>query len=705
MNPLLSAITLAAKAVGQTIPQALLQDVQTVLEVGADAPVLERVRAAWQAGSLTGEVYELATPGAGQGPFLARAASGEWWIVLARNADGSWTVRSADGRITRLDSIEGAICIGLPVERDDPFEGSDPANPSGAKTNARRLVLDALWQNKSHYIEAILATVLTNILAITTSLFSMQVYDRVIPNRGFATLVVLSVGVGAAILLELLLKYVRGVSIERTAKRIDESLSVWFYNRLINIRLEHRPSSIGSLASQVKGFESVRAILSSTSLFVLVDIPFALLFILIIGLIGGRLVLVPLLMFPISLGAGVMFQKQIAYHARQNQGQSHRKAGLLVESIDGAESFKANGADWSLQRRWSGLVDDAGASDYKVKNYSSLSQHMTVSLQQLGYVGLVAFGAYLVADNKLTMGALIACTIISGRAMSPIAQLPATLVQWSNARAASNGLDKLISLPNDNDDRGHALVPEIVDGAMRVDGVKFLYGHGGDAAVDIEQLDIKAGERIGIIGTIGSGKSTLLKLMSGLFRPAAGRISINGIDMALILPEVLHEKIAYLPQEIRLISGTLRGNLVQGLPDPGDERLLEVARLTGLVDLITRHPKGLALPITEGGRGISGGQRQLIGLTRLLLMRPKVLVLDEPTASMDAVTEKRIVAVIDAIAARGTTVLVATHKTALLPVTRRLLVMRDGRIVMDGPRDQVIEKLFGTSPAASTSEV
>jgi ATP-binding cassette subfamily C protein LapB len=615
MNALLSAITLAARAVGQTVPQALVQDILAVLDAGADAPPVERVKAAWQAGGLDGEIFQIAEPTADQCPFLMCAVSGEWWVVLARNADGSWTARAADGQVAPLDRIDGAICIGLPVKR------------------------------------------------------------RVIPNRGLATLWVLSVGVGAAILLELLLKHVRGVAIERTAKRIDESLSIWFFNRLINVRLEHRPPSIGSLASQVKGFESVRAILSSTSLFVLVDVPFAL-----------------------------MFQKQIALQSQQNQGQSNRKAGLLVESIDGAESLKANRADWALQRRWSGLVNDAGESDYKVKSYSSLSQHLTVSLQQLGYVGLVAFGAYLVADNKLTMGALIACTIISGRAMSPIAQLPSTLVQWSNARAASSGLDKLISLPNDNDERGHALIPEIVAGRLHFQGVKFRYGQGGEAAVDVEHLDIQGGERVGIVGTIGSGKSTLLKLASGLFRPADGRVSIDGIDMALILPDVLHEKIAYLPQDIRLISGTLRSNLVQGLPDPGDERLLEVAKLTGLIDLITRHPKGLALPITEGGRGISGGQRQLIGLTRLLLTRPKVLVLDEPTASMDAVTENRIAAVIDAIAARGTTLLVATHKTALLPVTRRLLVMREGRIVMDGPRDQVIEKLFGKSPAVSLSE-
>ncbi len=695
MDALLQALTLAARETGQIVPQALMDDIRRSLGARADAPLVEQVSAGWRAARLDGEVAPLAQPGPEHCPFLAHGADGEWWIIQARNADGSWTARASDKRVAMLDGLSGVACFALPRR----------PNAADEAPRAKRLVTDALWRFKAFYIEAIVATVLANLLAITTSLFSMQVYDRVIPNRGFSTLVVLSVGVCSAILLELLLKHVRGIAIERTARRIDDELSVWFFNRLLNVRLEHRPPSIGTLASQVKGFESVRAVLSSASLFVLVDVPFSLLFVAIIGLMGGRLVLVPLVMLPISLFTGLMFQSQIARHSLANQGQSNRKAGLLVESIDGAESLKANRADWGLQRRWAELVDEAGSSDFKVKHYASLSSHLTVSLQQIGYVALVAFGAWLVADNKLSMGALIACTIISGRAMSPIAQLPSTIVQWSNARAAASGLDKLISLPNDNDVRGTALVPEIVNGSLNFDGVKFRYMQGGDAALDIERLEIRAGERVGIIGTIGSGKSTFLKLASGLFRPHSGRASIDGVDMSLILPDVLHEKIAYLPQDIRLLSGTLRSNLVQGLPDPGDEQLLEVARLTGLIDLIMRHPQGLALPVTEGGRGISGGQRQLIGLTRLLLTRPKVLVLDEPTASMDAATETRIVAVLEAIATRGTTVLVATHKTALLPVTNRLLVMRDGRVVVDGPRDQVLEKLFGKTPAAASSEV
>jgi ATP-binding cassette subfamily C protein LapB len=488
---------------------------------------------------------------------------------------------------------------------------------------------------------------------------------------------------------------VRSHAIDRTAARIDMQLSEWFFERALGIRLENRPASVGTLAAQIKGFESVRGIMSSTSIFMLSDVPFALFFIAMIAMIGGWMVLVPLVLLPISMITGLMFKRQIARHTRENQGQSNRKAGLLVESIDGAESFKANSAEWKLQTRWSQLVDAAAESDYQIKHLSALSQHTTVSLQQAGYIALVAMGAYLVSENQLTMGALIACTIINGRALSPIAQLPGLMVQWEHARAAIDGLDKLIALPNEIDDRAEGLTPGPSDGALHLEKATFSYGVASDVAFEVADLRIRAGERLGVIGSIGSGKSTLLKLASGLYRPVGGKVFLDGLDMAMVSPGYLRETIAYLPQDIRLVSGTLRDNVLQGLPDPGDEALLQAARESGLIALIAHHPKGLALPISEGGRGISGGQKQLVALTRLLLARPAVLLLDEPTASMDAAAEANVVATLQAKTAAGATLLVATHKSALLQIVDRLLVMQGGRLVLDGPRDLVLAKLAG----------
>jgi ATP-binding cassette subfamily C protein LapB len=686
LDTLSSVIVQSARLTGQSVKRERLDDIKNALgKARATASAASLVQSAWRAARLDGRPVVLNVPRPHECPLIGWHADQGWLIVTSHNADGSWLAQDARGATVRLRNLEGVECMSIPAK----------ATAGASSPKAAHLIWSAIAQRKAIILEALLATILINFLALVASIFSMQVYDRVIPNHGFQTLWVLTTGVLAALLLEFLLKHVRGHAIEKTSTRIDAELSEWFFERALGIRLECRPPSIGTLASQIKGFEMVRSIMSSTSIFMLADVPFAVFFIVIIGLIAPPLVIVPLVLLPVSLISGLMFQRQIARNARENQGQSNRKAGLLVESIDGAESLKANCAEWKLQARWNQLVAEAGESDYNIKQYSSLSQHLTVSLQQAGYVALVAFGAYLVTKNDMTMGGLIACTIINGRALSPIAQLPGLMVQWTHAGAAISGLDKLISLPNEVDDRVTALTPESLDGSLRLEQVRFSYGLTADMAFEVGKLEIKPGEKVGIIGAIGSGKSTLLKIASGLYRPGEGKVFLGGIDMAAISPSFLRESIAYLPQEIRLVSGTLRDNLLQGLPDPGDEALLQAARQTGLIGLISNHPKGLALPITEGGRGISGGQRQLVGLTRMLLAKPTVMVLDEPTSSMDAAAEAKVVSTLRAKAADGATLLVATHKSALLPIVDRLLVIQGGRVSIDGPRDLVLAKLSG----------
>jgi ATP-binding cassette subfamily C protein LapB len=439
----------------------------------------------------------------------------------------------------------------------------------------------------------------------------------------------------------------------------------------------------------------VRGVLASTSLFVLADVPFALFFILVIFLVGGWVALVPLIALPIALTAGLMFQHVIQKHTRENLSGNNRKAGLLVEAVDGAESLKANSAEWKLQGRWNELVEETSDSDQKIRTYSALAQNLTVALQQFSYVGLIATGAWLVTQNMLTMGGLLACSILSNRALMPIVQLPGVMVQWAHARAAIEGLDKIIALPSEADDAEHALAPQSLEGAIGFERVRFTYGMAKRLALEVERLEIKPGERVGLIGPIGSGKSTLLKLASGLYRPNEGKMFLNGMDMAMLTPAAVRETVGYLPQEARLFSGTLRDNLLLGLPDPGDDAILEAARKSGLIDLISGQPKGLSLEITEGGRGVSGGQKQLIALTRMLIAKPKAWLLDEPTGSMDADSEAKVVTLLKSVLGSHETAIVATHKTALLPMLTRLLVVQNGRIVMDGPRDPIMAKLSG----------
>jgi ATP-binding cassette subfamily C protein LapB len=684
-NGLAAMVDMAAHLVGQGGGPGRRRDLDRVL-----APMHERYgstrlfAALWNGAGLQGQCIPLPRPTPADLPFVLYAPEIGWCLVHSVGADGCWQALENNGDGSTFASLDDVECVSLPRRA---------VTSTAGRAAALDLATSAALAHKAVFIDAVMATALITTLAVATSLFSMQVYDRVIPNHGFNTLWVLTVGVAMSIALEFILKQVRSSTVDRTCNAIDEALSEWFFNRMLGIRMEARPASVGTLASQVKGFEMVRNVLTSTSLFVLTDVPFALLLVLMIGLIGGWLIVVPLIALPIALAAGLMFQRAIQRHARLNLSASNRKAGLLVEAADGIESLKANSGEWVILARWNRLVAEAGQSDQRIRQCSALSQNLTATLQQLSYVALVAVGALLVTDNQMTMGALMACSIISGRALMPIVQLPGVMVQWAQARAAMEGLDHIIALPNEADDAPEALAPTYIAGGLRFEATRFTYGTLNRISLELPRLEIKPGERIGLLGGIGSGKSTLLKLGSGMYRPTAGQILLGGIDLALIKPAVARELVGYLPQEARLFSGTLRENLVLGLQDPGEDAILEAALRTGLIDLVLSHPKGLALPLTEGGRGVSGGQKQLIAVTRLLLARPQILLLDEPTSAMDAETEARVVRLLREIAAEGVTLVAATHKTALLPLFDRLIVLHGGRIVLDAPREAALARM------------
>lgn len=687
-NNMVALIDLSARVVGQHVVGARMGDLERQLnELDDIHGALALFTEAWRAADLDGAPAKLSNPKLPDLPFVVWSPIAGWGLVQTRGADGVWRGETATGGELSLAGFDNAECIALPRR-------SDVARKA---PGAIALVRDALWARKGVFIDAVLATALVSLLALAASLYSMQVFDRVIPNQGFETLWVLTVGVTLSICLEFFLKQVRSHTVDRVCNEVDHELSEWFFNRMLGIRMEARPASVGTLASQIKGFEMVRGVLASTSLFVLADVPFALFFILVIALVGGWVVLVPLVTLPIALMTGLMFQRVIQRHTRENLSASNRKTGLLVEAVDGAEALKSNSAEWTVQARWNRLVAETSFAEQSIRNYSSLSQNMTVGLQQLSYVVLVAVGAYFVTQNELTMGGLLACSIIGNRAMMPIVQLPSVMVQWALARAAIDGLEQIIALPNEDDEAHQNIVLQSIEGGLRFERTRFAYGMVDRMALEVERLEIRPGERVGLIGSIGSGKSTLLKLASGLYRPAEGKLFLGGMDMSQLAPSVVREVVGYLPQETRLFSGSLRDNLLLGLPDPGEEAILAAARRTGLIELISGQPKGLALEITEGGRGVSGGQKQLIALTRMLLARPQVWLLDEPTGAMDSVSEARVVALLRELAAEGVTMVVTTHKTALLPLLDRLIVLQNGRLLLDGPRDAVLAKLSGRS--------
>lgn len=561
------------------------------------------------------------------------------------------------------------------------------------------LFKSALWQKKSSFIEGALASVFINLLGLATAMFSMQVYDRVVPNNGLSTLWVLTGGVFIAIVLELIMRYARSVQIDKTCKEIDLSLSNTFFVRALAIRMDQRPSTVGSFAAQIKLYESVRNFMTSTTLFLMVDVPFALVFVGIIYLIAGPVAIVPLLLIPVAIAAGVMFIKPLAKLSGLNIKEQNQKHGLLIESIDAAESIKSLKAQDHFSNRWDSAEQVIGENELRIKKFTSLSSALTNFIQQLAYVGIVAFGVYEIIEGNLTMGALIAVTIIGGRALNPLASIANVIVQWQQSKMALEGLNQIMLAQSDNENKlgTPMLKPSDVKASMTMSKVAFGYDD-QMVSLNIDGLHIDEGERIAVIGNNGSGKSSLLKLLSGLYHAKEGRILLDGVDIAQISPDFLRDTVFYLPQDARLFAGSLKDNLTMGV-DVDDDQVLQACKKTGLDKLIAHHPRGLGLMISEGGHGLSGGQRQLVAATRMMLRNPKIYLLDEPTSSMDASSENALTKAIFDNLPKDSTLLMVTHKMSLLSFVDRIIVVDQGRIVLNGQRDAVLAKLGASKNA------
>ncbi|MFC7050153.1 ATP-binding cassette domain-containing protein [Emcibacter nanhaiensis] len=577
----------------------------------------------------------------------------------------------------------------------------DPGVGANGSFSAKKLFKQALRERRRVFVFSALAASMVSFLALGTSLYSMQVYDRVIPTQGYSTLIVLTIGVGIAIFLEFVLKLTRSAILEAAIRDVDSEVSHGVFKRLLTIRLDQFPASVGTLAAQLRSYETIRTFYFAATLYA-IDIPFALLFLCVVFFLAGPVLVGIILSFVVlAVAVGMLSRTQIVKHTRTGTASSNRKLGLLVEAVEGAEVIKATGAGWLAQIKWGSLSQDAISDDLKVRRYQELASFASASMQQLSYTLLVASGAFIaITDGTITMGGLIACAILSGRILTPIGMLPGLIVQWAHARMAMENLEKVFALRNDNDTCNQPLVPERLHGGYELEGIRFTYAAGGQP-FSIDKLEIKPGEKVALLGPIGAGKSTLLKLLAGVYAPKDGRVLLDRLDIQQISRPHLSEVVGYLPQEVRLFAGTLRENLLLGMSDISEEQLVAAATATGLMPFISSHPQGLDLTITEGGNGVSRGQKQLIAFTRLLLSHPEVWLLDEPTASMDDGSERSCLMALRQMISPENTLVLVTHKPALLNLVQRIIVVTSAGVVMDGPRDMVIARLQQNHQAAT----
>lgn len=661
-------------------------------EWAAELRAVELAEGAGAAGSVTATLGWPAPrrldgrPRPDQFPLLVHDPASGWAAVSQWDSEDAMLLAGRRGTLAYQPG-QAFFSLSLP----------DPLAEQGGR--AAGVFWRAIARRKHSLVMAGLATIVANLLTLGTSLYSMQLYDRVIPLASFDTLFVLTAGVLFALLLDLFLRALRAVLIEREAQEIDAEVSDFFFARAQAIRLDARPPGIGTMAAQLRGQEQIRQVMSSASLFMLADLPFAFLFMAIIWVIGGPLAMVPLVSLPLALALAFGLSHVIRKGTERAQISGNRKNGMLVESLDAVETVKANRGGWFLLGRWGRLVREINHYEMPVKRASAIANAMFSSLQQVSYVALMGWGAYLAATGGITTGALLACSIIAGRINGPlVAQLPSLIVQWGYARSSLSALDQIMALPLETSHGSNALRPDRLEGGYRLSEVAFAYRGASQPALELSTLTIRPGERVAVIGGIGSGKSTLLKILAGLYRPSQGSVVLGDLDLAQIAEDIARRHVGYLAQDARLVNGTLRDNLAMGLGEVSDEDVMAAAKATRLDAMIAGRQEGLALAIQEGGRGLSGGQRSLVGLTRLLLAQPAVWLLDEPTAALDQGSEQAVLDAIDARAGKDTMVVMVTHKLPLLTRFSRIIVMSGGKIIRDGPTAEVLREMLPSAP-------
>jgi ATP-binding cassette, subfamily C, bacterial LapB len=520
----------------------------------------------------------------------------------------------------------------------------------------------------------------------------MNVYDRVVPNQALVTLWTLAAGVCIATAFEFLARNLRAWLLDNAGKKADLVLGSLLFRQTLQIKLAHRAGSPGAFANNLREFESVRDFATSATLAGLTDLPFMILFVFVIGMIGGQLFWIPLLAIPIILTATLLLQWPMSKLIRENLRESSAKHGLLVEAVEGTETIKAVRAEAWLQSQYEVSSTLTAQSGMKSRMYSNLLLHFNSFIQSGVTVALIVWGVYLIGEGKLTQGGLIGAVMLASRALAPLHQVTSLGIRFQQARSSLKNLDRIMTLPVDREAGRNYLDKSTINGQIEAKGLNFSYAP--DSPLVLENLDVAigSGQKVAVLGRIGSGKSTLLKVLSGLYQPAKGQVLVDGLDIQQIEPSSVRRQIQYVPQDARLFHGSLKQNLIVANPYVREEFVIAVCQAIGVHQFASKHPRGYDMMINERGEGLSGGQRQAVALARALIAQPTVLLLDEPTSAMDVQTEQMALQALEKFATTATVVMV-THKLQLVHFMQRAIVIDSGKRVADGPKDQILKAL------------
>ncbi|HRH17051.1 MAG TPA: type I secretion system permease/ATPase [Aquabacterium sp.] len=615
-------------------------------------------------------------------------------VMLSRDADGGihalWG-QTGQGSV-KLSAQELASRYTGVVLFARPHFRFDERTPIIRPTAKGHWFWSSVLAQRFVYRDVLWAALLVNLFALAFPLFSMNVYDRVVPNHAVETLWALAIGVVLILCGDLFMRLLRSHFVDEASARIDVQISARLMESVLGMRLENRPQSVGSFASNLRGFEQVRDFIASSTVTALIDLPFGLLFIGVIAWISPWLVIPVVLVFLIVLVSGYVLQHRLHDLSQSTNQAAAQRNATLVESLTGIETIKSQGAENIIQARWERANQFLAATNVRMRALSSTAMYSTSTLTQLVSVSTVVIGVYLIGDRSLTMGGLIAVNMLASRALAPAGQIVGLLMQYQGARTAMESLEQIMAKPVERPDGRAYVQRRELKGEIEFRHVSFAYPNRKDSALDDLSFKINSGEKVALIGKVGSGKTTLQKLILGLYEPTSGAILLDGIDMRQLDPADVRRNLGYVSQDVTLFYGSLRENITFGMPHATDEAIVAAAEVACITDFVQRHPEGFDMPVGERGELLSGGQRQGVGVARAVLHNAPLLLLDEPTSAMDFSSEAQVTQRMKEFT-EGKTVVLVTHRTSMLSFVDRIIVIDQGKIVADGPRERIMQAL------------